>query len=151
MYRKEITKPYKMMVSILNARRFHMRDDPSKDTPPAIYARARELRQDLTHAETIMWNALRDRRLNGLKFRRQHPVGLFIADFYCAKYRLIVEVDGGIHEHTIEEDLSRTRQLADYGYRVIRFSNNEIEMNLPQVLSTIQIAWSTPSSEKDGR
>jgi very-short-patch-repair endonuclease len=128
-----------------------MRDEQSKDTPPAIYARARELRHDQTHAEDILWSALRNRHLNGLKFRRQHPVGPFIADFYCVEYRLIVELDGSIHQNSIEEDLSRTQQLANYGYRVIRFRNDQVENDLPFVLSSILIACSTPPSENDHR
>jgi very-short-patch-repair endonuclease len=124
-----------------------MQKEQDKDTLPAMYARAKELRHDLTPAESILWNALRDRRLNGLKFRRQHPVGMFIADFYCAKFRLIVELDGRVHQNTVEEDLSRTRHLADYGYQVIRFNNDEVEKDLPHVLSSILSACSTPPSE----
>ena len=82
---------------------------------------AREMRHELTPAESQLWNALRGRKLGGLKFRRQHPVGRFILDFFCAEYRLVVEVDGEIHATQIEHDTERTRLLGEFGYRVIRF------------------------------
>jgi very-short-patch-repair endonuclease len=69
-----------------------------KHTPKEIKARARELRKVMTPAEKMLWQQLRGRGLNGLKFRRQHPLGNLIVDFYCAEHRLVIEVDGGIHD-----------------------------------------------------
>ena len=73
-----------------------------------------------------MWNLLRGRQLSAYKFRRQHPVGLYIADFCCMKKRLIVELDGGQHTEQIEKDKKRTLYLVSKGFRVIRFWDNEV-------------------------
>jgi very-short-patch-repair endonuclease len=108
--------------------------------PEEIRLRARQLRKHMTPAEKTLWQQLRARRLQGLKFRRQHPLGPFIADFYCAAHHLVIEVDGDIHDLQVEEDAARTHLLEDYGYRVIRFRNEEIEKNLDVVLSKIMSA-----------
>jgi very-short-patch-repair endonuclease len=81
------------------------------------------LRKKLTPAEKHLWQVLKGRQLAGLKFRRQHPVGRFILDFYCAEYKLVIEVDGEIHKSQVEYDAARTGQLENYGYTVLRFSN----------------------------
>jgi very-short-patch-repair endonuclease len=80
-----------------------------------------------------------------LKFRRQHALGPFIADFYCAEYRLVIDVDGYIHDGSISDDKSRTKHLEAYGYRVIRFRNEEIQNHLDQVLKTIQDTCAKPT------
>ena len=105
---------------------------------PVILARARELRQPLTPAEEKVWARVRARQL-GLHFRRQHPIWRFIVDFYCASARLIVEVDGGIHTEPdqIEYDAARTEWLVRRGFRVIRFTNREVERKLDLVLKAI--------------
>jgi len=77
----------------------------------------------MTEAESLLWERLRGRRLGGYKFRRQHPLGPFIADFYCAESHLVVEIDGDIHDRQVEQDQARTNQFELYGYRVIRFEN----------------------------
>jgi very-short-patch-repair endonuclease len=105
-----------------------------------VQQRARELRQSMTPAEQILWERLRDRLLSGIKFRRQHPIGACIVDFYCPAARLVIEVDGGIHLGQVEADASRSLDLETKGYRVIRFSNEQIETNLETVLSSIQTA-----------
>jgi very-short-patch-repair endonuclease len=92
---------------------------------------ARELRQRETASEKLLWSILRNRRLHGLKFRRQYPVGPFVADFYCAKRALIVELDGPIHDDFIEQDTERTRLIEASGFRVIRFRNDEL-LNDPE-------------------
>ncbi|TEU11527.1 MAG: endonuclease domain-containing protein [Anaerolineales bacterium] len=92
-------------------------------TPAQIQQRARELCKEMTPAEKLLWSHLRNKRLKGLKFRRQHPLGPFIADFYCAARRLVVEIDGDIHDLQPERDAARTEQFKQYGYRVIRFRN----------------------------
>jgi very-short-patch-repair endonuclease len=108
-----------------------------RGTTPKIEAAARQLRQQLTPAEARLWGAIRNRQLNGLRFRCQHPVGRFIVDFYCPADRLAIEIDGDIHLDRIEYDTARTDRLEDYGYRVIRFKNDEVLTNLDRVLNEI--------------
>ncbi|MFL5758846.1 MAG: endonuclease domain-containing protein [Thermomicrobiales bacterium] len=97
----------------------------------------RDLRQRETVAEKALWRILRDRRLHSLKFRRQHPIGPFVADFCCPESRLIVELDGGIHEAIAEQDEERTRLLGASGYRVVRFPNDEVFSNPRAVIGQI--------------
>ena len=99
-----------------------------------IQERARELRRDMTPAERVLWGRLRNRQLEGLKFRRQHPLGRFIVDFCCAQHRLIVEVDGGVHRNQREYDEARTQVLQAHGYRVLRFSNEAVLGDVEAVL-----------------
>ena len=106
-------------------------------------ARAQRLRREMTDAERKLWSALRNRQLEGAKFRRQQPIGPFIADFVCQERRLIVEADGGQHAER-EFDGSRTAFLESKGYRVLRFWNNDILKNLDGVAQTIAAALSTP-------
>ena len=101
-------------------------------------ARVRELRQSATEAETRLWSALRGRRLEGCKFRRQMWIGSFIADFCCMEARLIVEVDGSQHEQQLKHDRARDEALAKEGYRVVRFWNNEVMEQLEGVLTAIR-------------
>ena len=103
---------------------------------PPILARARELRQPQTPAESKLWARLRNSQL-GFKFRRQHPIDRFIADFYCAACRLVVEVDGDSHARQVEYDAARTEWLSERGYRVIRFANRDVYQNLDAVLEAI--------------
>ena len=98
---------------------------------------ARALRNEPTPAERVLWGALRRQQLGGLRFRRQHPVGRFVLDFYCPGARLAVEVDGGIHDHQAERDAERTAILKAAGYRVLRFRNDEVSKDLPSVLRRI--------------
>jgi very-short-patch-repair endonuclease len=101
---------------------------------------ARELRQRQTEAEKMLWSRLRDRRLKGVKFRRQQPIGKYIVDFASFKNRIIVEIDGGQHnERAIaEKDDERTVLLKGEGYHVLRFWNNEILKNVDGVLEVIR-------------
>ena len=108
-----------------------------RGTTPQIEQAARRLRRQLTPAEAHLWQAIRRRQLAGLKFRCQHPVGRFIADFYCPALKLIIEIDGEIHQHQSNYDVARTEQLQAFGYRVLRFSNEEVLQNLPNVLTQI--------------
>lgn len=102
-----------------------------------IRMRARALRKAPTPAEARLWEALRNRKLGGFKFRRQHPIGRAIADFYCAEVRLVVEVDGGVHNVQREYDEARTEMLQSRGYTVIRFTNREVLENLDAVTAKI--------------
>lgn len=109
--------------------------------PPPILESARNLRQSQTSAEEFLWQILRNRQINGLKFRRQHPVQEgFVLDFYCAEYRLGVELDGGVHltAEQIEYDELRTKELeAIYGITIVRFKNEVVFDNIEEVLGKI--------------
>lgn len=120
-------------------------------TTANIQHRAKELRQAETPAEKMLWARLRNRQLGGFKFRRQHPLGPFIADFYCAECRLVVELDGSIHDSQKAEDEQRTRQFEEFNYRVIRFSNEEILSNIESALQKILAACQIPLSPNGER
>jgi very-short-patch-repair endonuclease len=102
--------------------------------------RARILRRNQTDAERKLWYALRSRRFDGFKFRRQVPIGPYFADFACMRERLIIEADGGQHGWRSEEDAERTKILEGHGFRVLRFWNTEILTNLDGVLTLIRLA-----------
>jgi len=97
---------------------------------------ARHLRQNSTEAEICLWNLLRARQLAGYRFRRQHPIGSYVADFACTKYHLIIEADGGQHADN-SSDVERTRQLEALGWKVLRFWNNDILSNRDGVLLVV--------------
>ncbi len=99
--------------------------------------RARQLRHTPKHAEALLWQQLRNRGALGLKWRRQHPVGRFIADFYCAEYSLIVELDGPIHRYQTERDAARDARLMEAGYRVLRIDNEDVERDIERVIARI--------------
>ena len=101
---------------------------------------ARELRTVPTPAEIELWSHLRNHRLAGLKFRRQHSIERFIVDFYCAKASLIVEVDGEIHAYTSENDALRQAFLESLGLTVCRIKNEDVHNNLSGVLRKIKEA-----------
>jgi very-short-patch-repair endonuclease len=98
---------------------------------------ARRLRGNQTDAETVLWNRLRNRQVDGHKFVRQQPVLGYICDFVCREKLLVIEVDGGQHSESTE-DVIRDRRLSDEGYRVLRFWNNDVLGNIEGVLSQIQ-------------
>jgi very-short-patch-repair endonuclease len=103
-----------------------------------IKTKAQELRKKSTHAEQILWKHLRRRQQNGAFFRRQHPYGIYILDFYCFKSSIAIEVDGGIHLSKVEYDEERTRYLESSGITVLRFNNQEIENNIQSVIEKIK-------------
>lgn len=105
-----------------------------------VRVRARALRKVPTDAESLLWFHLRDRRLGNHKFRRQHPVGPYFADFACVEAGLIVELDGGQHVEAAAYDESRTRFMQAQGYRVLRFWNNDILANPEGVAETIALS-----------
>jgi very-short-patch-repair endonuclease len=113
-------------------------------TTPTIQQRAKELRKKATPAERVLWERLRGRQLGGFKFRRQAPMGRFIADFYCAERKLIVELDGGIHDFQLEADQLRTEEMESFGYRVIRFKNEQVEKDIESVLNSILTTCKAP-------
>jgi very-short-patch-repair endonuclease len=108
---------------------------------PAILQRARDFRHPLTPPEAKVWHGARDRQL-AFKFRRQHPIGRFIADFYCAEARLAIEIDGDIHGQLSQEEHDRARDawLAERGHAVIRFPARQVEQDLDGVLRRIMEA-----------
>ncbi len=93
---------------------------------PHFTDRARTLRSAQTDAESLMWYALRDRRLEGLKFRRQYPIEPYIVEFACVEHHVIIETDGDYHEYVDERDRLRQEQLQSQGWKVFRFSNEEV-------------------------
>jgi len=109
---------------------------------------AREMRRSPTPAEAALWEALRSRRLDGLKFRCQHALGPFILDFCCPAHRLVVELDGAGHDEPEQagRDEVRTEQLAAYGYRVLRFRNEEVFEDLDAILARIRAACAESES-----
>lgn len=102
---------------------------------PYLFKNAKDLRKRQTDAEKIIWEMLRDRRFQNLKFRRQHPIFNFVADFCCHSLKLIVEIDGGYHDlpEQIVYDQERDRYFEDYSYHVIRFSNKDALFDLKAV------------------
>ena len=102
-----------------------------------IKSKARVLRKSMTNSEKLLWSKLRRRQLNGLFFRRQHPYGIYILDFFCHEGNLAVEVDGEIHLDKIFYDNERTEYLKSTGIRVIRFTNNDVETRMDYVLDKI--------------
>ena len=100
-------------------------------------SKSRHLRKTATPAENILWEEIRNRKLGGLKFRRQYPVLGFILDFYCAEKSLGIELDGSIHVTQKEYDEWREKLIQEKGIRIVRFSNQEIVENLEDVKTKI--------------
>ena len=105
----------------------------------------KRLRVEQTEAESLLWMHLRSRRFVGFKFRRQQPINHYIADFCCLEKRLIVELDGGQHSEQVDYDKARTAYLAENGFRVIRFWNDQVLQQTTQVLDIIFEALQDPS------
>ena len=103
-----------------------------------VFELAKDLRRNMTHSESVLWMRLKD-GVKGLKFRRQHPIKNYIADFYCHKIKLVVEADGKIHdkEENKKYDKQRENDLKSWGYTIIRFKNEEIKNNIEFVLAEI--------------
>jgi len=105
-----------------------------KHPADGAHARARSLRQSMTEAERRLWQILRSHQMTGYKFRRQVPIGRYIADFVCptlrtSRARLIVEIDGGQHDRSSPQETERSGFLQNQGYRILRFWNNEVLAN----------------------
>jgi very-short-patch-repair endonuclease len=107
---------------------------------PDIFKKAKELRKYETEAEKVLWSRLCKNQILGLQFRRQHPINRFIVDFYCAKIKLVIEVDGNIHELPENKiyDIGRSQILNDFGIIVIRFSNEQIIDDLEGTITNIK-------------
>ena len=107
---------------------------------PDIFKRASELRKNMTEAEKILWSALRRKQVQGKRFRRQHPISTFIVDFYSHEAKLVIEVDGGIHNipEQKEYDSGRSDELERLGLKIIRFTNTQVFQNLGKVVKEIE-------------
>ncbi len=118
-----------------------------------LFETAKELRKNMTVAETVLWMHIKT-GVNDFKFRRQHPIGLYIADFYCHKARLIIEVDGSIHNlvENNKADQARQTEIESWDYKVIRFSNEqvlkEIEVVLQKITEVLIIQTQNASSKR---
>lgn len=110
------------------------------DASQHIQARAIELRKRTTRTEKLLWDKLKNQQVLGYKFRRQHPIMIFIVDFYCHKAKLIIEVDGPIHnlKENKEYDEGRNFELEEQGLKVMRFTNFEVENSINKVISKIK-------------
>ncbi|MCC8146218.1 MAG: endonuclease domain-containing protein [Bacteroidales bacterium] len=111
--------------------------------PEMFYGAKREtfrnalmLRENMTEAEKILWSRLNKNQL-GVRFRAQHPIDIFVVDFYCHTYKLIIEIDGEIHRYRKEYDQGRVAELQRLGLTVIRFTNKEIFSNIEKVMEEI--------------
>ena len=115
-------------------------------TPGYIYDLCRKLRQKSTDTEKCFWEYLRTKRLHGLKFRRQHPIGRYIADFYCREARLVIELNGGVDNIRDQKEYDKIRQevIKVRGLRVLRIRNREIEKDKQSVLRKILALTSPP-------
>jgi very-short-patch-repair endonuclease len=102
-----------------------------------LKSKARELRKNMTKPEKILWSHIRRRKQHGMYFRRQHPYGIYILDFYCFEANLVIEIDGLIHLSRRDYDIERTKYLESTGLKVIRFKNKDIENRIEWVLEKI--------------
>ena len=121
----------------------HQNAWPSKKThrlSPRLLSHAREMRREPAPAEKLLWHYLRNRQLANLKFRKQATVGKYIADFYCADRRVVIELDGISHLDRMEHDEERTRWMQTRNLRVVRFGNHEVFENIEGVLLVIASA-----------
>ena len=107
------------------------------DAYPQIFANAKYLRAHMTKAELLLWDQIKNNKL-GFKFRRQHPMLYYIVDFYCFPLKLVIELDGTIHNFRKAEDLERTKAIEEAGNRVIRFSNEIVINDMENVLKQIR-------------
>ncbi len=107
---------------------------PESDNPRDS---ARQLRKAMTPSEKVLWERLREKQLDGLRFRRQHPAGPFILDFACVAIQLGVELDGWIHEEKAAYDRRRDAFLAEHGWTMIRFRNEDVVFRLEDVVARI--------------
>jgi very-short-patch-repair endonuclease len=117
-----------------------MKNDFQSPAEERIREKARELRRNQTEAEAVLWKYLKNRQLDGFKFRRQHTLGYYICDFACLEAKLIVELDGGQHNEVIiaGNDEERTNWFKSQGYKLIRFGNNDVLENIERVILEIK-------------
>ena len=107
---------------------------------PQIFEKTKILRKNMTDSELKLWGFIKGKKILGLRFRAQHPTGIYIADFYCHSIKLVIEVDGGIHKSKDQKeyDIGRDDDLNAYGIRVIRFTNEEVKNDIDFVIQEIK-------------
>lgn len=145
MLMNEKSRECAMPPSPASRERVGVRDYPALAVSAVVHRRStlrsRILRQEQTSAEKKMWGILKDRKLLGLKFRRQHPVGSYYADFACLESRVIIEIDGGQHCES-KKDEARTKFLNAQGFHVLRFWNNDVMDNVDGVVQSLTLTLS---------
>lgn len=111
-----------------------------KGAPVSSFLKAKDLRERMTTAESKLWEEVKGNKFHGLKFRRQHPVQLYIVDFYCHQLKLVIELDGGYHftDEQQKSDTERTKVLEEIGLQVLRFTNEEVLNEIDKVLMKIK-------------
>lgn len=128
-------------------------DFPKIENPPALRRKmtevARQFRKAPTKSEAMLWDALRGKKLDGIKFRRQQPVGPFVVDFYNSVHRLVIEVDGSIHDSQFEADHERQSILEALGLHVLRIQAEVIEKDLFSALEMIRLSIAERKSRPD--
>lgn len=105
---------------------------------PQTLKKAKLLRKNMTSSESLLWEKLQGKQILGLRFRRQHPINIYIVDFYCHAAKLVVELDGEIHKSKKEYDNERTLDLEMYGLKVLRFYNSKVEKDIENVINKIE-------------
>ena len=107
---------------------------------PEIFIKADYLRRNMSLAELQLWDKLKGKKMKGLRFRPQHPISIYIADFYCHKAKLVIEIDGDNHTKSdnIRYDLEREKVMSQFGITTIRFRNDEVQNEIEKVLSLIE-------------
>jgi very-short-patch-repair endonuclease len=103
---------------------------------PIIFERAKVMRENMTQAEKVVWELLKEKKMVGLRFKAQHPIDIFIADFYCHALKLVIEIDGEIHKSKDQKeyDIGREAESANWGIKVIRFTNEEVKKTLNMLI-----------------
>jgi len=114
------------------------RNTVSPEVKRKVLESVRQFRKEPTKSEHLLWQALRGKKLDGIKFRRQQPVGNFVVDFYNSTYRLVIEVDGSVHEDQIEFDQAWQDILEELGLNILRLNAESVEKNLPSALGEIR-------------
>lgn len=144
--KEKITLPYPSLLAERGAERSEAGRVKNMKWPVHILF-ARELRKNQTAEEAKIWALVRNRKLNGFKFLRQHPIvvceisgkkGFYIADFYCAEKKLVIEIDGCIHNFQIEYDKARDTLMNEMGFKVIRINNKDVNENINSVINLIK-------------
>ncbi len=107
---------------------------------PITLETARLLRNRMTYSESLLWEKLKSKQLLGLRFRRQHPIDIFIVDFYCHQIKLAIEIDGEIHLDQVEYDDGREADMEKFNIKIIRFTNDEVNNNIEEVIQKIESA-----------
>ena len=115
-----------------------MSNNLKKYSPKYVVKIAQKLRKNMTATEEILWSKLYNKNLDGLRFRKQHPIDRYIVDFYCHEKRLIIEIDGEIHDFRREYDINKDQYLKARNYNILRFNNDDVIHSLSYVLNRIR-------------